>query len=210
MRVRRSLNARPVTVLRSRAPCSCTRSITIQASPPSSNPETSDDRRDTPNFEIVDDAPATSGSSFASSSSSQHPFSAIETEANPHPPNEGDGAGPSFLPARIPGSPSTLPQPPELSEVQWNRVQHPFDTHAFVNYLEKAGLNSGTSTTLMEAVRRIIVLRTDRTRDIMMAKEDMENVRDLVFDPFVGPVSELTHGRRRISSERHCRNCGRS
>lgn len=28
----------------------------------------------------------------------------------------------------------------------------------------------------MEAVRQMIVLRSDRTRDAMMAKEDMENV----------------------------------
>jgi hypothetical protein len=76
----------------------------------------------------------------------------------------------------VPARSSTLPQPPILSEVQWTRFQHPFDTHAFVNYLEKAGINTGTSTTLMEAVRKMIVNRSDKTRESMMAKEDMENV----------------------------------
>jgi hypothetical protein len=33
----------------------------------------------------------------------------------------------------------------------------------------------------MEAVRKMIVRRSDRTRESMMAKEDMENVSDLTL-----------------------------
>jgi hypothetical protein len=55
-------------------------------------------------------------------------------------------------------------------------LQHPFDTHAFVSYLEKNGLSSGSAETLMQAVRKIIVRRSEQTRDDMLGKEDMENV----------------------------------
>jgi hypothetical protein len=55
-------------------------------------------------------------------------------------------------------------------------MQHPFDTHAFVSYLEKSDLSCGTAETLMEAVREMIVRRGERTRDNMVGKEDMENV----------------------------------
>jgi hypothetical protein len=104
-------------------------------------------------------------------SSSQHPFSNITPDPEPS----------SSSTANIPARASTLPQPPQLSEAKWTRVQHPFDTHAFVTYLEKAGLSTGSSTALMEAVRKMIVRRSDRTRESMMAKEDMENVSDLTL-----------------------------
>ena len=162
VRLRRSARSIPSLQLRSRLPTTLARPITIQAKPPSPT----DNQSDPPNFEIVDDPP--SASNFASSS--QHPFSTIQPD--PEPPS---GGSTSFVPARLPGG-SALPQPPELSEAKWTRVQHPFDTHAFVSYLEKAGLKTGTSTALMEAVRKMIVRRSDQTRESMMAKEDMENV----------------------------------
>jgi hypothetical protein len=162
VRLRRSTRSLPSLQYRSSIPRNLTRPITIQAKPPSST----DNQSDPPNFEIVDDPP--SASNFASSS--QHPFSTIIPD--PEPSSAGST---SVLPARLPSG-SALPQPPELSESKWTRVQHPFDTHAFVNYLEKAGLKTGTSTALMEAVRKMIVRRSDQTRESMMAKEDMENV----------------------------------
>lgn len=168
IRIRRSIHYRPTLLARTTVPFQCLRPITIQASPPSSS-DTSDpdSRREPPNFEIVDDAPSVSStSSFASSS--QHPFSSIDPDLN----SQANDMSGTNVPARS----STLPPPPILSEVQWTRFQHPFDTHAFVNYLEKAGINTGTSTTLMEAVRKMIVTRSDKTRESMMAKEDMENV----------------------------------
>jgi hypothetical protein len=158
IRLRRTPHSLPSLLPRSTLPLSLRRPITIQASPPSS----SDGKADPPNFEIVDDAP--SSSNFASSS--RHPFSTISPEL---------GSDSSTVPARLPGS-SGLPQPPEISEAKWTRVNHPFDTHAFVSYLEKAGLKSGTSSALMEAVRMMIVKRSDKTRESMMAKEDQENV----------------------------------
>lgn len=160
IRLRRTPQSRPILHPRSAIPLPLHRPITIQASPPSST----DNKLDPPSFEIVDDAPSTSASNFASSS--QHPFSSIPPDPE---------ASSSTLPARLPNS-SGLPQPPETSEAKWTRVQHPFDTHAFVSYLEKAGLKSGTSTALMEATRMMIVKRSDKTRESMMAKEDMENV----------------------------------
>lgn len=162
VRVRRSASYRPTLLSRAALPSQLQylRRITIQASPPSSSDTPSD--REATNFEIVDDAPSTSSSSFASSS--QHPFSSIEID-----PVDMSGTN-------VPARSSTLPPPPILSERQWTRFQHPFDTHAFVNYLEKAGMNTGTSTALMEAVRKMIVTRSDKTRESMMAKEDMENV----------------------------------
>jgi hypothetical protein len=162
VRLRRSTRSLPSSLQRSTVPSSLCRPITIQA-----KPQSPDERNDPPNFEIVDDPP--SASNFASSS--QHPFSNIQLDPEP-------SSSSLTVPARSSGT-STLPQPPELSESKWTRVPHPFDTHAFVNYLEKAGLKTGTSTALMEAVRSMIVKRSDRTRESMMAKEDMENVSSI-------------------------------
>jgi len=159
--LRRCIRSLPKSIPRSRLPSGLYRPITIQA-----KPQSADEINDPPNFEIVDDPP--SPSNFASSS--QHPFSTIPQDPEP-------SSSTSVLPARTQAS--ALPQPP--SELKWTRVQHPFDTHAFVNYLEKAGLKTGTSTALMEAVRTMIVRRSDQTRESMMAKEDTENVSFCLF-----------------------------
>jgi hypothetical protein len=156
VRLRRSTKSLPSTLPRTTIPARLYRPITIQA-----KPQSHDERNDPPDFEIVDDPPPPPN--FASSS--QHPFSNI--------PLDEPSSSTSVIAPRPPSS--TLPQP-ELSASKWTRVQHPFDTHAFVSYLEKAGLETGTSTALMEAVRKMIVKRSDKTRESMMAKEDMENV----------------------------------
>lgn len=70
------------------------------------------------------------------------------------------------LPA--PPQPSPLPLPPHL--------QHPFDTHAFVSYLEKSELERPTSLALMTAVKELIIQRKHQAIRNMLGKEDMENV----------------------------------
>ncbi|RXK37730.1 hypothetical protein M231_04979 [Tremella mesenterica] len=82
---------------------------------------------------------------------------------------------------------STLPPLPDLPPPPPTRTQHPFDTHAFVTYLEKSQLEPGVARTLMQAVRELIVRRGDRTRESMLGREDMENVAYL----FRAALSEL-------------------
>ena len=70
---------------------------------------------------------------------------------------------------------TSLPSPPELVFPP-RTSQHPFDTHAFFSYLEKAKVKPGVSKSLMEAVKEMILQRGDWTRREMVGKEDMENV----------------------------------
>lgn len=71
---------------------------------------------------------------------------------------------------------TSLPAPPESPNFTPRYLQHPFDTHAFVSYLEKNGLDRETSRALMESVKDMIVKRGKRTRDTMVGKEEAENV----------------------------------
>ncbi|RKI36578.1 DUF1640 domain-containing protein, partial [Corallococcus sp. AB049A] len=95
-----------------------------------------------------------------SSSSSQHPYASLEGVFE----KNGESSGMT----------ETLPVAPE---VPVPLAQHPFDTHAFVTYLEKSELSPKAARALMESTRQMIVDRSGKTKERMLHKEDMENVR---------------------------------
>nr|XP_018260295.1 mitochondrial protein [Kwoniella dejecticola CBS 10117]OBR82453.1 mitochondrial protein [Kwoniella dejecticola CBS 10117] len=83
---------------------------------------------------------------------------------------------------------TSLPAPPEGSSAFTPRhLQHPFDTHAFVSYLEKNEISRNSARALMEAVRELIIKRGTRTGKDMVGKEDAENAAYL----FNAALSEL-------------------
>lgn len=84
---------------------------------------------------------------------------------------------------------TSLPAPPESLNFTPRYLQHPFDTHAFVSYLEKNGLDRETSRALMESVKDMIIKRGKRTKDTMVGKEEAENVGGCCFQH-----SRNTHG----------------
>lgn len=152
--LRRSLKRRPVRVRDNVLPSWLYRPLTIQAPGPiSANDNFGPAELHIENQDI---------SASPSSSGSQHPFA------------ERDGSNESSSSRSVA---TTLPSPPEkVSLAPPPHLQHPFDTHAFVSYLEKADLTPTTSRTLMEAVKLLIVRRGEKVRDEMVGKEDMENV----------------------------------
>ncbi|KAL7420286.1 hypothetical protein Q5752_005255 [Cryptotrichosporon argae] len=166
----------PVDVPALALPTSFVRRITVSGP----TPPPRDDRRD-------DEIIGLPVSAF--SSTSKHPFadsssSSSSASAGPFASTSGSSSSssaPSFTPTV---HPTSLPTPPEASHVQ--PFKHPFDTHAFVTHLEDAGL-AGTSRTLMEATREVIVRRAERARERMISKEDMDNEAYL----FRAALSEL-------------------
>lgn len=80
---------------------------------------------------------------------------------------------------------TSLPAPPERPNFTPRYLQHPFDTHAFVSYLEKNGLDRETSRALMESVKDMIITRGKRTRDTMVGKEEAENVSACIFPSII-------------------------
>ncbi|WVW86916.1 hypothetical protein I302_108971 [Kwoniella bestiolae CBS 10118] len=83
---------------------------------------------------------------------------------------------------------TSLPAPPEGSTPFTSRhLQHPFDTHAFVSYLEKNEISRDSARALMEAVREMIKKRGTQTGENMVGKEDAENAAYL----FNAALSEL-------------------
>ncbi|OCF33549.1 mitochondrial protein [Kwoniella heveanensis CBS 569] len=169
--LRRLFRARPILVPSSIPPQLC-RSINIQA-PGASSPDS--ERREASLFEpstppIISTPPPqydnNSDPSSSSGSSSSSTVSANTSLANA-----------SSLPAPPEGTPTFIPR----------HLQHPFDTHAFVSYLEKSNLSRGTSRALMEAVREMIIKRGTQTRNDMVGKEDAENAAYL----FNAALSEL-------------------
>lgn len=129
------------------------RTIVIQA------PGPSDERQP---LEIVDASPT------SDPFRNQHPYAAIEP---PTPQKQTEETSPTT--ATVPAT--SLPAPPASVPFRPLYLQHPFDTHAFVAYLEKHDVSLGTARVLMEAVRRFIVRRGEVARDCMLGKEDMEN-----------------------------------
>ena len=125
-----------------------------------------------PGYEII----ASDAGPSSSTSRSQHPFAEAaheyDQDAAPYePPDPGMG----FITHAVPPSDS-LPSPPTGPLHTPNTgPQHPFDTHAFVNYLESHGLDLDTSQTVMEGTRSMIIERSARTREKMLAKEELEN-----------------------------------
>ena len=153
--IRRSQRFRPHSIPQSLLPPLFWRAITVQAQEP--NP--SIDLPGTPDIQFAE-AP---NFSLPSSSGSQHPFAGRQISPFLSDPSSSRSVV------------TTLPFPPE-KVASAPHIQHPFDTHAFVSYLEKADLGRETSRTLMESVRLLITKRGDKTRDDMVGKEDMENV----------------------------------
>lgn len=156
LNVRRSIRSRPIQIPLSSLPTRLCRPITVQVPGPNS----SSDHNGAVDFDVGNTSISTSPAS-----SSQHPFA----EQNPSSTSSDPSSSKSVI--------TTLPSPPEkVFSTPPPHMQHPFDTHAFVSYLEKADLNPVTSRTMMEAVRLLIVRRGEKTREDMVGKEDMENV----------------------------------
>ncbi|WVN86831.1 uncharacterized protein L203_102004 [Cryptococcus depauperatus CBS 7841] len=82
---------------------------------------------------------------------------------------------------------TSLPAPPEAPSFTPRHLRHPFDTHAFVSYLEKNALYRPSAIALMEGVKEMIIERGKTTRDTMVGKEEMENTAYL----FNAALSEL-------------------
>ncbi|WVQ95808.1 hypothetical protein IAU59_002907 [Kwoniella sp. CBS 9459] len=170
--LRRSVRARPALVPSSLLPPQLCRHINIQAPGAISSDS---ERREASLFEpstptiISSPPPSYDGHSEPSSSSSS--TSSAHVSANTSLANA------SSLPAPPEGTPTFIPR----------HLQHPFDTHAFVSYLEKSDLSRGTSRALMEAVREMIIKRGTQTRHDMVGKEDAENAAYL----FNAALSEL-------------------
>ena len=152
--VRRSSQYRPYQIFQSLLPPRLCRLITVQAPGPNS----SSDQTGPIDFDDVGTSISTSPPSY------QHPL------ADRSQPSSSD---PSSSRSVV----TTLPSPPDkILSTPPPHMQHPFDTHAFVSYLEKADLVPETARTLMEAVRLLIVRRGEKSRDDLVGKEDMENV----------------------------------
>lgn len=72
---------------------------------------------------------------------------------------------------------SQAPQPSSSGALEIRpQPEHPFDTHAFVQHMEKSGFDSGVSRVLMEATKALIVQRGRNARGLLLHKEDTENV----------------------------------
>jgi hypothetical protein len=97
---------------------------------------------------------------------------------------------------------TNLPQPPPSPPPAIPYYQHPFDTHAFVTYLEKSEVEKGTAVVLMESVRELIIWRKTRALERLLDKEDQENVRASPLAPLSGlsSVTGCADRRRRTCS----------
>ncbi|CED84158.1 Protein of unknown function DUF1640 [Phaffia rhodozyma] len=136
-----------------------------------------------------------SSSSFQTSSSSG-PFIDISSNASPNssspPPSShsnhpyaGQHVQPTSAPALV--EPLNLPRPPHSPPRSKEFHPHPFDTHSIVKHLEKSTIESGVARELMLATRALVIARTEKARDQLMSKEDMENQAYL----FRAALSEL-------------------
>ncbi|WOO76593.1 putative protein [Vanrija pseudolonga] len=78
---------------------------------------------------------------------------------------------------------------PAVPDAQYHhRVpQHPFNTHLFVNTLERAAVPAPNARVLMEGVRGLITARTQRAVDTQLSVEEMDNNAYL----FKAALSEL-------------------
>lgn len=107
-------------------------------------------------------------------SSSQHPFAASDQYVSS---SSSSSASSSSSSAPSEATVTSLPPPPQSPRPPPPpHLRHPFDTHAFVSYLEKHDIEPNRARTLMEATRQLIVHRSDQARMEMLGKEDMENV----------------------------------
>ncbi|WRT69709.1 uncharacterized protein IL334_006699 [Kwoniella shivajii] len=165
--LRRSLRTRPNLTLRRGLPAVFRRSISIQA-PGFPSPE----ERTGPHNHELSYPPAIVRTSAAAATS---PTSDTSQESS------------TSSTTRLANA-TSLPAPPEASSGFTARhLHHPFDTHAFVSYLEKNEITRGSARALMEAVREMIIKRGTQTGQNMVGKEDAENAAYL----FNAALSEL-------------------
>lgn len=74
-------------------------------------------------------------------------------------------------------APSSATSSPGLAVKQTRpQPEHPFDTHAFVQHMEKSGFDAGVARVLMVATKELIVQRSRGARGLLLHKEDTENV----------------------------------
>ncbi|WWC92812.1 uncharacterized protein L201_007771 [Kwoniella dendrophila CBS 6074] len=164
--VRRSLQSLPTLIPRQHLPTTSLRRISIQ-SPNSTGPS---EIREPAGYEILHPPVMAPGSSQSTSSNNLN-SNAAAVSATTGLANA-----------------TSLPAPPEGSSAFTPRhLQHPFDTHAFVSYLEKNEISRGSARALMEAVREMIIKRGTQTGENMVGKEDAENAAYL----FNAALSEL-------------------
>lgn len=173
--LRRSLRHVPQYTRTLPIPVHAMRRMTIQAGAPpipddpsSSASASSSSSSSSTNFELV-------------SGSSQHPFASIvDTPASSSASADSADGSSSNRTDPLPDSTdvvTNLPQPPPSPPPAIPYYQHPFDTHAFVTYLEKSEVEKGTAVVLMESVRELIIWRKTRALERLLDKEDQENVR---------------------------------
>ncbi|KAK6908706.1 mitochondrial protein [Kwoniella mangroviensis CBS 8886] len=165
--LRRSLHLPPTHTDRYALPTIFLRRISIQAP----GPDHTSERRDPTGYEILH-PPV-----IAQSSSQSEP-----SNGSPDPNQDVTSSTTGLANA------TSLPAPPEGSTPFTSRhLQHPFDTHAFVSYLEKNDISRDSARALMEAVREMIKKRGTQTGENMVGKEDAENAAYL----FNAALSEL-------------------
>lgn len=171
--LRKSLRAPPIRIPYRQIPPVFRRNITITPSGQLDN-STSDASGET-NFELVSGSsqhPFASAYSDSSSSASSPSPSSSSTTSEADPSDEAESST-SSTPAVV----NHLPQPPPPNPpVPLPHLQHPFDTHAFVTYLQRSEVNRGSAVVLMEAVKDLIVKRKWRALQRMLTKEENENV----------------------------------
>lgn len=126
---------------------------------------------------------------------SQHPYASLaqfigdapatgDASGIPPPPPPTSSTSESSQPeqdstdslASLPGPPTTSSAASQTIDIR-PQPEHPFDTHAFVQHMERSGFDSGVSRVLMEATKGLIVQRGQHARNLLLHKEDTENVR---------------------------------
>ena len=207
--LRRSMRHLPRAVTNRNIPPALFRNITIQASAPDPDSDST-----STNFELV-------------SGHSSHPFASNYSDASSASSSTAQSSGSSSdggsastgTPEVIPVV-TNLPQPPSSPPTVMPHLQHPFDTHAFVTYLEKSEVKQGTAVVLMESVRDLIIQRKTMALKRMLDKEEMENVSMPVlaippFSTFLPDICRVTErytsvqladDRPHICSERRYQN----
>jgi hypothetical protein len=118
--------------------------------------------------QFIGDAPATGDASGI-----PPPPPPTSSTAAPSQPEQGPTEGLTSLP----GPPTTSSAASQTIDIR-PQPEHPFDTHAFVQHMERSGFDEGVSRVLMEATKGLIVHRGQHARNLLLHKEDTENVRD--------------------------------
>lgn len=125
--------------------------------------------------------PSTGGSATSITPDDNPPSEHLSLESPLIASSSSSSSSPSPSPTSATTSPGlavkqTRPQP-----------EHPFDTHAFVQHMEKSGFDAGVARVLMVATKELIVQRSRGARGLLLHKEDTENAAYL----FKAALSEL-------------------